>query len=57
MGESDVWEGKVGQVGLDWFGLEGSKSNTISKKVCDEGGHRAARAAKNIARGTTDPGY
>ena len=32
-----------------WFGLEGSKSNTISKIVSYEGGHRAARAAKNIS--------
>ena len=39
--------GLVGQVGLFWFGLEGSKSNTISKKVSDKGGYRAARAAKN----------
>ena len=39
--------GEVGQEGLFWFGLKGSKSNTISKKVSDKGGYRAARAAKN----------
>ena len=29
------WFRKEGQVGLDWFGLEGSKSNTISKLVSE----------------------
>ena len=29
-----------------WFGLEGSKSTTVGKKVSNQGGHRAARAAK-----------
>ena len=51
--------GYVGLVGLVWFVLEGSKSNTVthSLKTVTQGRYRAARAAKNIARGTTDPGY
>ena len=39
----------VGEVGLVRFGMEGSKSTTINQSMTDKGGHRAARAAKNVA--------
>ena len=42
-----VWYGSV-WFGMVWSGLEGSKSNTISMSVSNQGGYRAARAAKNI---------
>ena len=40
--------GYVGLVGLVWFVLEGSKSNTVthSLKTVTQGRYRAARAAK-----------
>ena len=42
-----VWYGLV-WFGMVWSGLEGSKSTTISQSLSDEGGHRAARAAKKL---------
>ena len=42
-----VWYGLV-WFSMVWSGLEGSKSTTISQSLSDEGGHRAARAAKRI---------
>ena len=40
--------GYVGLVGLVWFVLEGSKSNTVTQslKTVTQGRYRAARAAK-----------
>ena len=40
-----VWYGLV-WFSMVWSGLEGSKSTTISQSLSDEGGNRAARAAK-----------
>ena len=44
---------QVGQVGLVWFGLDGSEFKTIRQSINDKGGHRAARVTKKTKNAKT----